>query len=136
MDLETLLIKHEGLRLKPYRDSVDKLTIGVGRNLDDVGITRDEALNLMRSDIVNITRELNQNFEWYDSLDYIRKAALIDMVFNLGITKFLQFNQTIHWLETKNWDKAANEMLNSTWSEQVGDRAQDLAKMIRTGEWP
>lgn len=45
--LHDMLIRHEGLRLKPYHDTVRKLTIGIGRNLDDVGITHEEALILL-----------------------------------------------------------------------------------------
>jgi lysozyme len=136
MDIADLLIKHEDLRLKPYRDSVGKLTIGVGRNLDDRGLSKDECLYLMWNDIKIVSKELAVALPWLHNLDQVRQAVVIDMAFNLGVPKFLQFKNTIRWIELTQWDKAAEEMLNSNWAKQVGNRALELAEMMRSGEWP
>lgn len=56
--LKAQLVIDEGLRLRPYRDSVGKLTIGCGRNLDDVGITAAEAMMLLDNDVSRVEREL------------------------------------------------------------------------------
>ena len=83
MNIADLLIRHEGLRLKPYRDTVGKLTIGVGRNLDDVGITREEALYLLKNDIDNARRELIKTIPRFLDMDKVRQIVLISMTFNL-----------------------------------------------------
>jgi len=133
-ELENMLIRHEGIRLKPYIDSVGKTTIGVGRNLDDNGITKDEALFMLRNDIRYATVELFANYPWSYALDTKRQDALIDMVFNLGITRFGKFKKMIAAFEDKNYVVAAHEMLDSKWAAQVGARAKELANMVRHGE--
>ena len=134
MNITDLLIKHEGLRLKPYRDTVGKLTIGVGRNLDDMGITRGEALYLLGNDINRVRLELIKIIKWFLTLNAVRQNVLIDMVFNLGITRFKRFKKLIAAIEVQDWDRAAKEMLDSKWAKQVGRRATELARMMRDGD--
>ena len=131
--LSDLLIRHEGMRLHPYRDSVGKLTIGVGRNLEDVGITEQEARLLLENDLRGIIGEL-ERMPWFPSLDETRKMALIDMGFNLGLPRLLGFKRMIAAIEAGDWSRAADEMLDSRWAEQVGARAEELAEMMREGE--
>ena len=131
--LERELIRDEGLRLKPYYDSVGKLTIGIGRNLDDNGISEAEALVMLRNDIANSQREL-ERFGWFRQLDSRRKDAILNMHFNLGLPRLLSFKKMIAALEQGKWDKAADEALNSRWAEQVGERAVRISSIIRHGE--
>jgi len=134
--VKKMLITDEGLRLKPYRDTVGKLTIGVGRNLDDVGISKEEALYLLENDIQRAIREASEIFGstvWL-SLDEVRQAVIIDMLFNLGKPRFLTFKKFIQAVKEKDFKKASYEMLNSKWAKQVGKRAERLAYMMGTGE--
>ena len=131
--LERELIRDEGLRLKPYHDSVGKLTIGVGRNLDDNGISEAEALMMLRNDIVNSQQEL-ERLRWFRQLDSRRKDAILNMHFNLGLPRLLSFKKMIAALEQGKWDKAADEALNSRWAEQVGERAVRISLIIRYGD--
>lgn len=131
--LERELIRDEGLCLKPYLDSVGKLTIGVGRNLDDNGISEAEALMMLRNDIANSQQEL-ERFGWFRQLDSRRKDAILNMHFNLGLPRLLSFKKMIAALEQGKWDKAADEALNSRWAEQVGERAVRISLIIRYGE--
>lgn len=134
--VKKMLITDEGLRLKPYRDTVGKLTIGVGRNLDDVGISKEEALYLLENDIQRAIREASKIFGstvWL-SLDEVRQAVIIDMLFNLGKPRFLTFKKFIQAVKEKDFKKASYEMLNSKWAKQVGKRAERLAYMMETGE--
>ena len=124
---------HEGLKLKPYPDSVGKLTIGIGRNLDDRGISREEAYQLCANDICNVTNQLEQH-GWYNQLDTIRKKIITDMGFNLGVPGLLKFKNMIQCIKDKQYIAAANEMRDSRWHNQVGKRALRLEKMMRTGE--
>ena len=132
-NLVDMLIAHEGIELKPYLCPAGRLTIGVGRNIQDLGITREEAIYLLRNDLARVESELYGRFTWFAFLSSNRKNALIDMCFNLGITRFLTFKRMIEAFKEGNYSKAANEMLNSKWADQVGDRAVDLSDMILRG---
>ena len=130
--IEEQLILHEGLRLKPYRCTAGKLTIGVGRNLDDKGISKEEALFLLRNDIATVTTQL-QKYDWYINADPIRQKVLVDMAYNLGVGGLLKFRKMIAALERGDYEGAADQMLDSRWAEQVGYRAVRLAEMMRSG---
>ncbi len=133
--LRQQLMRHEGLRLKSYIDTVGKLTIGYGRNLDDVGITRDEAAYLLSGDISTAIQGLVTRYPWFDRLDPVRQAALVNMGFNLGATKLAGFKHTLAAIERGQYGDASTRMLDSLWATQVGQRAVELAAQIRTGEW-
>ena len=130
--LHSELIYDEGISLKPYRDSVGKLTIGVGRNLDDKGISDDEAMYLLDNDINEALRDA-RTFVWFDDLTDARQRVVVNMIFNLGLTRFSNFKKTIHHIAAGEYDKAAVEMLDSRWARQVGSRAKRLAKMMKEG---
>lgn len=131
--LSSLLIRHEGLKLKPYKDSSGLLTIGVGRCLETVGISRSEALYLLENDIQNVYGKCVHNFPWFDSLDQVRQDVVLSLVFNLGLIGFSQFEHVIKALEARDYTLAASEMLSSLWAAQVKDRAIELSRMMETG---
>lgn len=131
--IEAQLIRHEGLRLKPYRCSAGKLSIAVGRNLDDVGITKQEAMVMLRNDLVRVNMELRSAIKVFEGLSENRRLVLIDMCFNLGLHRFLKFKKMLAALEKREYDQAADEMLNSRWARQVGKRAKRLAQKMREG---
>lgn len=133
--LTDMLIDHEGMRRKPYRCTAGKLTIGVGRNLDDRGISPDEAMYMLANDIKDARRELSAAFPWFDKLDEVRQAVLIDMHVNLGLSRLQGFRNTLALIGVGKHEAAAQEMLNSKWAEQVGRRAQRLSRMMATGRW-
>ncbi len=137
-NLQRLLIKHEGMRLKPYEDVLtEDITIGVGRNLDSLGLTEDEVMYLLTNDIVRCDKELLNNFKWYPELCRARQDALINLCFNLGITRLLTFKKALQAMADKDYLKAADEFLDSKWATQVGsNRSDDIACMIRTGKYP
>lgn len=131
-----LIKKHEGLRLRPYTCSAGKITIGYGRNIEDNGISEEEAELMLCNDVSSIESELKNKFYWFSNLSEVRKSAITNMAFNLGMPTFKKFKNTISAIESQDWDQAANEMLNSKWALQVKGRATELAKMVRTNEWP
>ena len=131
------LIAHEGMRLKPYRDSVGKLTIGCGRNLDDVGISRGEAMGLLANDVERVMSQFDRAIPWWwTRLDGIRRAVLVDMGFNMGIQALLGFKATLGVVQAGRYELAAQDMLASRWAGQVGRHADDLAQMMRSGVRP
>ena len=130
--LIAMLQRHEGLRLKPYKCTAGKVSIGYGRNLDDMGISEVEAMVLLRHDIERCYEELNV-FSWFADLDQVRQEALVNMLFNLGLPTFLEFKKTLKFVAEGKYSQAAEEMLRSKWADQVGDRAKELAYMMDTG---
>lgn len=131
MNLTELLIRDEGLRLKPYKDTVGKLTIGVGRNLDDVGISQDEAEHLLFNDIAKVEVEARK-YAWFPALSDTRKAVVLSMIFNMGSQGFAGFKNTIDDIAAGDYGSAASRMLQSKWATQVGNRAVRLARAMRT----
>jgi len=132
-DLRSMLVLHEGLRLKPYKCTAGKTTIGVGRNLDDRGITQAEAFALLENDIDDVCRELDQVWPWWRQMTDARQQVLADMCFNLGLGRLKGFVNTLAFMKAGEYDKAADGMLASLWASQVGTRAQRLARMMREG---
>jgi lysozyme len=107
----------------------------VGRNLDDVGISREEAMALLANDVKNARYQLEQHLPWASSLDDVRESALVNMCFNVGIGKLLNFRKFLSALEAGDYKSASAEMLDSLWAKQVGPRAQRLALQIQSGLW-
>lgn len=129
-----LIIGHEGLRYKAYTDTVGKVTVGVGRNLTDVGLGSKEVELLLDNDITRVWRECVINFDFFGSLDEVRQHVLMDMCFNIGISGLHLFRKMLKALSARNFDRAATEMLDSKWAKQVGEgRSGTLANMMRTG---
>jgi lysozyme len=97
------------------------------------GITKDEALFLLREDIADAEKDL-QHFDWFPRLDPVRRKVVIDMRYNLGPTRFRQFKRMIAALAAGDYKQAADEMVDSAWYHQVGTRARRLVEMMRTGQ--
>lgn len=131
VDLRGLLIRHEGMRLKPYIDTVGKLTIGVGRNLDDKGITHAEAMAMLDKDIADATNDCLHAFPWFADLTQERQWVIISMVFNVGLAGVKKFVRMLGYLELGDYDGAAREMHESRWAKQVGIRADELIVMMK-----
>ena len=127
---------HEGERLKPYRCTAGKLTIGVGRNLEDRGITAQEAAYLLSNDITSTQAALLKALPWVGTLDDVRQRVLIDMAFNMGLGTLLTFKRTLAAVQGGQYQQAAAMMLESRWAGQVGQRAQRLSQMMATGQDP
>lgn len=127
------LERDEGLRLRPYRDTRGILTIGIGRNLDQVGITREEAYILLAHDLESVEAGLDRYIPWWRKLDPVRQRVLANMTFNMGISKLLEFSKTLRLVNDGQFADAADEMLHSSWAVQVGPRAFRLADMMRRG---
>ena len=133
--IKAQLVRHEGIRLKPYRCTAGKLTIGIGRNLDDCGISQKEAYAMLERDILDCEQRLIDEIpEIYNNLDEVRQSVLLNMCFNLGIKGLMGFKTTLSFIAAGDWERAANNMLASKWAKQVGRRAIELAEMMRKGQ--
>lgn len=128
------LVRHEGLRLHPYKDTRGKLTIGIGRNLTDVGLSEDECYALLDHDIDRAVHAASA-YDWFRAMDPVRQAAIVNVLFNLGPGTFAQFTRMIAALAAKRYSLAAVELLDSKAARQTGSRYQELATQLKVGAW-
>ena len=150
------LISHEGLRLTVYKDSLGIDTIGIGRNLQDRGISKEEldeldipsidhiyedgiteadAIFLAENDVQIVEEELVRAHPCVEELDAVRQLVLVDMAFNLGVPRLCKFKKMWAAVEAKQFDTAAKEMLDSRWARQVKSRSTKLAHAMHHGEF-
>jgi len=135
--LVDMLKRHEGFKNKVYDCSSGYETIGVGRNISKtgLGLSDREVDYLLSNDILRVRHELRSEYPWYCKLDAVRQDALIDISFNLGQTVLRKFKNALHAMSKKQYEKAADEFMDSRWSKQVGNRAVEVTNMIRYGEY-
>jgi len=129
---------HEGKRNFVYKDTTGHWTIGIGRNISEggMGLSDEEIHLLLRNDIRRIDNELAKAFKFYIDLDPVRRDALINICFNVGLPRLKGFKLALRALEVEDYEESALEFLDSRWAEQVGQRAKDVAYMIQTGLYP
>jgi len=133
--LTDMLTRHEGKRNSLYRCPSGKLTIGIGHNIEDNGLSDDVILMILHEDVANAARDLYRIFPEFYKIGHGRRAALIDMMFCLGLPAFRTFRRMITAIQAEDWQKAADEALKSKWAHQVGDRATEIAHMIRNNTY-
>jgi len=127
------LKRDEGEVLTLYKCSAGKNTIGVGRNVDDRGITVEESDFLLNNDIDLCVEELQTTFAWFNNLTSTRKRVLVNMCFNLGLSRLLGFKKFLAAIEKGDWEEAGVQMLDSKWSRQVGARSHRLKDLLLEG---
>jgi lysozyme len=148
------LILHEGMVLKVYQDHLGIDTIGVGRNLEDRGITDGELafMNVLRAEIYEqgitetharfllsndidiVEEELRNAHECIERLDDVRIRILLDMAFIMGVPRLCKFKNMWAGIHDGDYVRASAEMLDSRWATQVGQRATRLSEAMKTGE--
>ena len=128
---------HEGVRSHVYLCTAGYETIGVGRNIakSGIGLSDDEIDYLLENDIKRCKQEL-VSLSWFSDLDPVRQDAIVNLCFNLGLTRLMGFQNAMGAMAVGDYEKAADEFLDSRWAKQVGQRSLDVAHMIRTGEYP
>ena len=134
LDIVTEQLKiDEGVRLMPYKDSVGKLTIGVGRNLTDDGISEDEMELLLKNDVNHAGVTAAFLFNFTDEISDARKAALCNLAFNLGEKTLSTFKTFIDFVLARNWPAAADDLIQTRYATEVGPRAQRICNTLRSG---
>ncbi len=138
----------EGFRARAYHCTAGKLTIGYGYNLDanplhlssveiayahTNGMPEIEAERLLKLMVAQVQKELEQHFHWFSNLNEVRRGALINMAYNLGISGLLKFKNFLACMESGDYQQANLEGINSLWAQQVHDRAERLMTEIKTG---
>lgn len=128
----TLLLKHEGDRKRAYLDSLGNITIAIGHNLQSQDVADDIRLRWFREDLGDFYNKLSKTYPWFQKLNQARQIALLDMAF-MGFKKLQTFVKMLYFLSESDFNRAAREILNSKYRKQVGQRAVDLANIIRSG---
>ena len=134
MNLEAIrnrLVLEEGLKLTPYKCTANKLTIGVGRNIEDRGISNETAMQMLDEDIDIMVNELRQNLSWFDKQNDAIQGVLIDLCFNMGISRLLMFVQTLKLIEQGFYTMAADELLDSKYAAMLPARSKRNAEILR-----
>ena len=150
------LIAHEGLKLQVYQDTLGIDTIGIGRNLEDRGITKEElddldipsidhvyeygiteadAVYLATNDVQIVEEELVRAHPCVEQLDSVRQLIVMDMAFNMGVPRLCKFVKMWNAIHENKYDVAAKEMLDSRWANQVKSRSTKLANAMHNGEF-
>jgi lysozyme len=118
---------HEGLRLKPYRCTADKLTIGYGRNLEDRGISPAEAEYLLTHDLSRCEASARHAIPRFRELTAARQEVIVEMIFQLGLGGVLNFKRMIQAIRDNDMPLAGREMLDSKWAQRdTPERATEL----------
>lgn len=133
--LKALLEQHEGRKAKPYRDTTGHTTIGVGRNLDDVGLSDSEIDFLLDNDVTRVWKECSTQLAGFGftALDDVRQHVIMDLCFNVGIAGVMEFRKMLAAVARRDFDAAAAELLDSKAATQEPNRIKALAKMMKDG---
>ena len=132
MDMERLkrdITRREGLRLHVYDDHLGNPTIGVGRLLSR-GISETTAMQMLEEDIDIVLNGLKHKLPWFDEMPEVVQECLVDLGFNLGVPRLMQFQLTLGFLQAHKFQEAAEELLRSRYATQVPNRANEIAEMI------
>ena len=127
------LKRDEGVVLLPYQCSAGFLTLGCGRNIEQRGITDEESDFLLSNDIDLCITELKDAFPWFKNLTDARQRVMINMCFNLGLSRLMGFRKFLAAMEVADWEEAGVQMLDSKWSRQVGARSTRLRDLLLEG---
>ena len=137
-NLIAALRRDEGEVLHAYPDSLGYLTIGVGRLIDKRrggGISKVESAYLLHNDIEHKQHELQERAPWIWTLGEARTGVFMNMAFQLGVAGLMEFKQTLLLAEQGKYDECGTQMLRSKWKLQTPERAERLARQMRSGEW-
>ena len=130
--LRETITRHEGSRLQMYQDSLGIWTIGVGHNIQEKGISPKVMELMLDEDLEEAISELKRSVSFFSKMPQQVQEALVNLSFNLGIPRLMQFKKTLAYLRNGEFESAADELLDSRYAEQVGRRALEIADMIRT----
>lgn len=129
----------EDVRPHVYKDHLGYLTIGVGRLVDarkpGSGLRPSEIAFMLNNDIDDRIEQLTRRLPWFQDLDDVRKAVLLNMSFQMGVDGLLGFKNTLKLVEQGNYESAAENMLLSKWAKQTPARAKRMSDQMKTGQW-
>jgi lysozyme len=136
MNLRDHIKLREGYRAMAYQDTKGIWTIGYGHTKGArPGLiwTQAQAEAALDQDIADAIHDLHYHLPWTQNLSQNRQYVLVDMIFNMGIGKVLEFHHTLACMQAGDWKGAHDGMLNSQWFKDVGQRAVEDAEAVIAG---
>lgn len=120
---------------KIYTDTVGKVSGGIGRNLTDRGFSDDEIDLMYANDIKMAERDARSLVPGFDRLDDVRQEIVVNLSFNMGYNRLSGFKKFLAAINSSDFNEAADELKDSKWYGQVGQRAVRLVNAMRSGKW-
>lgn len=144
MNIIELLVREEGFKSKVYRCSEGYPTIGIGwkigrhnqtlNDFEEMVISRPAAEAQLQNEVFAIELQLSRH-DWFKNLNEPRQAVITSMAYQMGITGLMKFKRMTAAIETKCWNDAAHEGLDSRWAKQTPERAARQMKTLLLGDW-
>ena len=131
-DLLESIKHHEGFVEHVYDDSLGIPTIGYGFAIKDLILEEDLCDEILLRKLRILGRSVMGKFPFFDSLPSECKSVLMEMCYQLGVTGVSKFKKALKAMEDGDWEKAADEMLDSKWAKQTPNRAKEMSNIIRS----
>ena len=125
------LKENEGYSSTVYQCTEGFDTIGYGFAIKDLVINREIASMILTEKIEKRIALLKESLDWFNILPPEIQSVVIEMTYQLGVSGFLKFKKAINHMKNKEWQLAADEMLDSKWAKQTTNRANRLADIVR-----
>ena len=130
-----ILTEDEGVSKWVYFCPAKQLTVGVGRNIQQIPFSQDEIDLMLKNDIARVEQELTKTFSWFSKLAGARRDAFVCIAFNLGLPRLLRFKKALKSMSLNNWSEASHHFKDSKWYGQVTNRAERYCQMIKTNKY-
>ena len=122
--------EHEGYRPSVYQCTEGYDTIGYGFAIKDLELSEEICDIILAEKLAKLQFDISNKFEWFDDSPELVKNVVTNMCYQLGLSGFSKFKQTIYYLETEQYEEASIECLDSLWAKQTPNRAKELSEMI------
>ena len=132
MNLIDEIKKHEGFRARVYKCTEGYDTIGYGFAIKDLELTEHIADQILMKKLSELNLKIIDRFKWYFTSPQKVQDVVVNMCYQMGISGFSKFKKTIYYLETEQYEEAADEMLDSLWHKQTPNRSKELSDIIRS----
>ena len=123
--------EHEGYRSRIYKDSLGYDTIGYGFAIKNLYISRANADLILKDKLNVLITTASEDMPWVLHMPDIIQNVIFEMCYQMGIGGFHTFPKAISYMQTRQWEKAADEMLDSKWHKQTPKRAEEMAEIVR-----
>ena len=130
MNLLQQIKAHEGFKSTVYQCTEGYDTIGYGFAIKDLKLSKEVCDIILAEKLAKLQFDINNKFEWFKDSPEIVRNVVTNMCYQLGLTGFSKFKQTIYYLETEQYEEASLEMLDSLWAKQTPNRAKELSAEI------
>ena len=122
--------EHEGYRASVYQCTEGFDTIGYGSAIKDLQLSEEICDIILAEKLAKLQFDISNKFDWFDDSPELVKDVVTNMCYQLGLSGFSKFKQTIYYLETEQYEEASVECLDSLWAKQTPNRAKELSEQL------